>query len=67
MSKIAVDKEEYIAIVNGANKLMDAIEMLKSELMDKNLELNSLQFLKAQSGIDVTDTLTRMKKFTNES
>ncbi len=73
MSQIPINKEEYLNIIEGANKLMDIVEDLQKEIAEKdmkidsqNLELNALAVSKAQYTSISTDTLVRMRKLIEE-
>ncbi len=73
MSQVPVDKEEYLSIIEGANKLMDCVEELQREIAERdlkidaqNLELNALSLSKAQFTSVSTDTLVRMRKLLDE-
>ena len=72
MNEILVDKLDLKALEDGASKLMDIVESLNDKILERDVrieqqskELNQLNFLKTQGNVSITDTLTRMNKFTN--
>lgn len=70
---VVVLREDFVALLDGTNQLMNKVDNLNIQLADKEMtidtqkiELNELQFLKNRSNIELTDTLARIKSFVDD-